>query len=82
MITLHTPDTIEISNCCADTKKSDEKPSVLLHASTWNVDEKLVSGIAVEVFGCRAPLIVAADARMLAQWLREAADYLEDLSGK
>lgn len=81
VITLHTPDTIEISNHCAF-EDGQDPPSVLLHSSSWRIDGELRHGIAVEVFGHRAPLISAPDARSLAKWLNEAADYLETLTGQ
>ena len=80
VITLHTPDTIEISNRCSF-KDGQDPPSVLMHSSSWQVEGETYHGIAVEVFGSRAPLISAPDARSLAKWLVEAADYLETLAG-
>lgn len=80
VVMLHTPDTIEISNRCAF-KAGQDPPSVLMHSSSWQVDGETLNGIAVEVFGHRAPLISSADARTLAAWLNAAADHLEKLVG-
>ncbi len=78
VVTLRTPDSIEITNRC-DFGEGQDPPTVFLHASSWHVEGKTAHGIAVEVFGHRAPLISATDARTLAQWLLESADYLERL---
>lgn len=75
-ITYNTPDSIEIANDIA-VKEGQDQPSVLFHAATWQAECGVEPGIAVEVFGPRAPLISAVNARILARWLNEAADNLE-----
>lgn len=76
VVTLHTPDTIEIRNHVVVPDGKDY-PSVLMHSATWQIDDQCVPGIAVEVFGARAPVICAEEARVLAAWLNEAAELIE-----
>lgn len=75
-ITLHTPETLEVVNPIA-VEAGQDQPSVLFHASTWRTEAGTEPGIAVEVFGLRAPVISAEVARVLAQWFNAAADRLE-----
>lgn len=77
----HTPDMIEFRN---DVKavEGDDPPTVLCELGTWKLESGNGSGVLIEVFGPRGPLLSASETRKLGKWLLKAADELEGESHK
>lgn len=70
---------IELRSGHVPVKDGEEHPTVFAEVGTWKTENGNSSGVAIDVFGVKQPLLSAADARKLGKWLLRAA---EELDGK
>jgi hypothetical protein len=74
-VVVNANDVIQFINIGSKPSKTD--PTLLVQAGDWETGNKLESGVAFDVSGDQIPILTAANARKLAQWLNKAADWLD-----
>jgi hypothetical protein len=74
-VILNSLDTIQFVNVSsADGSKG---PMLVAQAGDWHDEDRVESGVVVDVVGDQAPILTADNARKLARWLQRAADTIE-----
>jgi hypothetical protein len=76
-VVVNTNDVIQFANI--DGKPSKTNPTLLVQVGDWGTDNRIDSGIVFDVSGEQIPILTAANARKLAQWLQRAADALDGI---
>ena len=75
-IKVSTPDLFEVVNNVPGKPETD-LPTLSAELGIWQFDDGEQTGINFDVFGFRAPILSAAEARRLSKWLMQAAEAID-----